>query len=156
MNTATVAIVRLDRASWSTGSRLRTGSGGGARAAWTSPGPTPAPWGVCWAPAVPAPARRGHLPGGEAHVDGLALRGQGLADRLGGGPDQPDVEPLGLVGPEELGQEDDRAQDAQGDQGGDEERLVAPGPLDPLAAGGQLYACEGGGAPGPSLSPPPR
>src|SRR5215218_7922174 len=49
MNTATVAIARLERASSSTGSRLRTGSGGGARAAWIRSGGTPAPWRVCWA-----------------------------------------------------------------------------------------------------------
>src|SRR4029453_863947 len=131
MNTATVAIARLDRASSSTGSRLRTGSGGGARAAWISSGGTPARWRVCWARAardapwtsrvscssisplatrwralITARSRaRAGVPGGEGAPARLALGGQGRPERLGGRPDQADVELLGVVGPEQPGQE---------------------------------------------------
>src|SRR5215217_1058866 len=179
MNTATVAIVRLDRASSSTGSRLRTGSGGGARAAWIWSGATPAPCRVCWvltardAPCTsrlscsstsplatswrPSTTARSRSPSRTAVSASAALAGcrtrmltptaSPWAVRAGpsgweAAPTRPDVELL-VVGPEQLGQEDDGAQDGQGDQGGDDERAVAPGPLDHLAPGRQLDAVEG-------------
>src|SRR5512132_4525866 len=84
----------------------------------------------------------GRLPQPDAHADGVALGGEGRPQRLGVRTDQADVELL-VVGPEQLGQEADGAQGGQRDQGGDEERAVAPGPLHHLAPGRQPDAVEG-------------